>query len=559
MATGRFDSDSSRSGKRFVNKGENIVTDALDGLLHASGPGERVRLDGYPRIKVILRGDWKRDRVAVISGGGAGHEPAHAGFVGVGMLTAAVSGEIFASPQVEAILAGILSVTGEPGCLVIVKNYTGDRLNFGLAVERAKSLGKNVAMVIVSDDVAIPGTRQPRGIAGTLFVHKIAGYLAEQGRSLEDVRAAAEKVARSTWSLGISLSTCSVPGQPVDFRLAGDQAELGLGIHGEPGVELIPMASARELTETLLHRLESRLPNPEARYAVLLNNLGSVPVLEMSLLAGEVMRSSFARQIDLIIGPGSYMTSLDMNGFSVSLLELDEVSRAGLLAQVSPAAWTPARPVAPLRIRELPSVLKQREFTATKDGAMRRLVVGSAQCLLGLEDRLNELDARVGDGDTGSTLAIGAKAILQSIDDLPLADAPDLCQAMSDVLAGSMGGSSGVLLSIFLTSIGRAYAQTGAWPKALESGIASLQTYGGAAVGDRTMIDALVPANKALLAGEGLPRAAEMARAGAEATAKMDRAGAGRSSYLSARSLTDVPDPGAVAVAEVFAALAAAH
>ena len=505
MATGRFDSDSSRSGKRFVNKGENIVTDALDGLLHASGPGERVRLDGYPRIKVILRGDWKRDRVAVVSGGGAGHEPAHAGFVGAGMLTAAVSGEIFASPQVEAILAGILSVTGEPGCLVIVKNYTGDRLNFGLAVERAKSLGKNVAMVIVSDDVAIPGTRQPRGIAGTLFVHKIAGYLAEQGRSLEDVRAAAEKVARSTWSLGISLSTCSVPGQPVDFRLAGDQAELGLGIHGEPGVELIPMASARELTETLLHRLESRLPNPEARYAVLLNNLGSVPVLEMSLLAGEVMRSSFARQIDLIIGPGSYMTSLDMNGFSVSLLELDEVSRAGLLAPVSPAAWTPARPVAPLRIRELPSVLKQREFTATKDGAMRRLVVGSAQCLLGLEDRLNELDARVGDGDTGSTLAIGAKAILQSIDDLPLADAPDLCQAMSDVLAGSMGGSSGVLLSIFLTSIGRAYAQTGAWPKALESGIASLQTYGGAAVGDRTMIDALCASQQSPAGGRGAP------------------------------------------------------
>ena len=136
---------------------------------------------------------------------------------------------------------------------------------------------------------------------------------------------------------------------------------------------------------------------------------------------------------------------------------------------------------------------------------MRRPVVGSVQCLLGLEDRLNELDARVGDGDTGSTLAIGAKAILQFIDDLPLADAPDLCQAMSDVLAGSMGGSSGVLLSIFLTSIGRAYAQTGAWPKALESGIASLQTYGGAAVGDRTMIDALVPANKALLAGEGSP------------------------------------------------------
>ena len=260
----------------------------------------------------------------------------------------------------------------------------------------------------------------------------------------------------------------------------------------------------------------------------------------MSLLAGEVMRSSLARQIDLIIGPGSYMTSLDMNGFSVSLLELDEVSRDGLLAPVSPSAATQPGQWRRFGLVSSHLFLSRGSLSATKDDAMRRLVVGSAQCLLGLEDRLNELDARVVDGDIGSTLAIGAKAILQSIDDLPLADAPDLCQAMSDGLAGSMGGSGGVLLSIFLTSIGRAYAQTGAWPKALESGIASLQTYGGAAVGDRTMIDALVPANKALLAGEGLPRAAEMARAGAEATAKMDRAGAGRSSHLNARSLTDV-------------------
>ncbi|MDP9291579.1 MAG: dihydroxyacetone kinase subunit DhaK [Verrucomicrobiota bacterium] len=545
------------SGKRFVNAGETIVTDALDGLLYSSGPDERVRLDGYPRIKVILRGDWKYDKVAVISGGGAGHEPAHAGFVGAGMLTAAVSGEIFASPQVDAVLAGILSVTGDAGCLVIVKNYTGDRLNFGLAVERAKSLGKKVAMVIVSDDVAIPGTKQPRGIAGTLFVHKIAGYLAEHGHSLEAVHAAAERVARRTYSLGISLSTCSVPGHPVDSRLAGDQAELGLGIHGEPGVELISMASARELMETTLARLKNSLPNPEARYALLLNNLGAVPAIEMSLLAGEIMHSSLARQIDLIVGPGSFMTSLDMNGFSISLLELDEVSVAGLLAPVGPSAWTPTRPVTPLGTSPLPSGLKQREFVASKDETMRRRVVTAAECLVGLEDRLNKLDARVGDGDTGSTLAIGAKAILRAIDDLPLADGASLCQAISDILAGSMGGSSGVLLSIFLTSIGRAYQQTGSWPKALESGIASLQIYGGAKIGDRTMIDALIPASVALLAGNGLAGAAKMARAGAEATAKMDRAGAGRSAYLSAHSLADVPDPGAVAVAEVFAALAA--
>ncbi|MED5474169.1 MAG: dihydroxyacetone kinase subunit DhaK, partial [Pseudomonadota bacterium] len=195
----------------FINSKETIVTEAIDGFLF--GRGDTVtRLDGYPHIKVVVRSDWKKDKVSLISGGGSGHEPAHAGFVGRGLLTAAVCGEIFASPSVDAVLAGILAVTGTGGCLLIVKNYTGDKLNFGLAAEKARSLGIKVEIVIVDDDIALPNDIQARGIAGTVFVHKIAGALAEQGRTLEEVARAAKTAAASISSLGISLSTCSVPG-----------------------------------------------------------------------------------------------------------------------------------------------------------------------------------------------------------------------------------------------------------------------------------------------------------------------------------------------------------
>ena len=178
----------------FMNERDAIVTDAIDGLL-ATSPGPLARLDGFPNVKVVVRADWDRSKVALVSGGGSGHEPAHAGFVGRGALTAAVCGEIFASPTVDAVYAAILAVTGDRGCLLIVKNYSGDRLNFGLAAERARAAGLKVEMVIVADDIALEDFAQPRGIAGTLFVHKIAGSAAELGANLETVAAIAIRVA----------------------------------------------------------------------------------------------------------------------------------------------------------------------------------------------------------------------------------------------------------------------------------------------------------------------------------------------------------------------------
>ncbi|HEU4536936.1 MAG TPA: dihydroxyacetone kinase subunit DhaK, partial [Polyangiaceae bacterium] len=162
--------------KHFINDRGSVVTEALEAAVLLGG-GRIARLDGFPSIKVVARTDLDRSEVAIVSGGGAGHEPAHVGFVGEGMLSAAVCGEIFASPSVEAVLAGILAVTGPAGCLLIIKNYTGDRLNFGLAAERARALGLAVETVVVADDVAIAGAARPRGLAGTLFVHKVAGHL----------------------------------------------------------------------------------------------------------------------------------------------------------------------------------------------------------------------------------------------------------------------------------------------------------------------------------------------------------------------------------------------
>ncbi|RUW32417.1 MULTISPECIES: dihydroxyacetone kinase subunit DhaK [unclassified Mesorhizobium] len=540
--------------KHFFNRKDSIVTEALDGFLATAGSGTLARLDGYPEIKVVLRADWDKTKVAVVSGGGAGHEPSHAGFVGAGMLTAAVSGEIFASPSVEAVLAAIRATTGPAGCLLIVKNYTGDRLNFGLAAEKARAEGFAVEMVIVGDDIALPDIAQPRGVAGTLFVHKIAGHLAETGHDLASVAAAARAAAKDIVSLGISLSSCSIPGQAHEDRFGDDDGELGLGIHGEPGVERIALEAASKLVAIMAERLAARL-DPHSRYALLINNLGSVPPLEMSLIANAVLSSSLAKAVALTIGPGHLMTALNMNGFSLSLIRLDADREAALLAPVGPHAWLPAKPVRqPVVLAVAKSAGRDAAMTASRDPGVERLITAICEKLISLEEPLNSLDAKAGDGDTGSTVATGARSVLDRADTLPLADRGATLATIGDILGTSMGGSSGVLLSIFFTAAAQSLKGGAPLGKALLAGLDRMTFYGGAKVGDRTMVDALEPALKALDAS-GLEAAASAARHGAEATAAMQRAKAGRSAYIG-RQL-DIADPGAFAVAEVFAAVAA--
>lgn len=543
--------------KHFFNRRENIVTEAVDGLLLTSGAGRLARLDTFPEIKVILRADWDKSKVAIISGGGAGHEPSHAGFVGKGMLTAAVSGEIFASPSVDAVLTAIRAVTGPKGALLIVKNYTGDRLNFGLAAEKARAEGFDVDMVIVADDIAIPDINQPRGVAGTLFVHKIAGFHAEAGEDLASVAAHAASAAGDIISLGMSLSTCSVPGQAHEDRLGEAEGELGLGIHGEPGVERIALQPVADIVATMTARLAAA-QREAGPHALLINNLGAVPPLEMSVIANAVLSSPLAASVKLIIGPAPMMTALNMNGFSLSLIALDDSREAALAAAVAPHAWIPFVERHAIVVLPAPRVAAKSNgaAAASDDERTKRLIAALCEHLVSLEGELNRLDGRVGDGDTGSTVATGARSVLARLSGLPLKQPAATLASIGDILSTSMGGSSGVLLSIFFTAAAKAMTEKADIAAALLAGLERMTFYGGAEVGDRTMVDALAPALKALTSGS-VSAAAEAAAAGAESTRTMKKAKAGRASYVGEKDLEGVPDPGAVAVAGVFEVAAA--
>lgn len=539
---------------QFINGKESLVVDAIDGLLRSSGGAHLARLDGYPDIKVVLRTDHKPSRVAIVAGGGSGHEPAHASFVGKGLLTAAVCGEVFASPSVDAVFAAIMAVTGKGGCLIIFKNYTGDRLNFGLAVERARALGKQVEVVIVKDDIALPDIPQPRGIAGVLFVEKVAGHYAERGASLKTVAAMARQAADQVVSLGIALSSCTLPGIGREDRVPVGKAELGLGLHGEPGVDLVEFEGARATSLVLLDRLFAAA-KPARSYALLVNNLGSTTALEMNLLANEVLASRHGAKVKLVLGPATLVSSLDMHGFSLSLLPLTPDFEKALLSPASALVWPKVRTNAKPKLVKLPREIKTKPDRTSRNPALSALVNRASDILIAAEDTLNALDARVGDGDTGSTVAGAARHLQAALPLMPLARLDRFFAATSEALARSMGGSSGVLLAIFFSAASQSASEGASWQDSLSAGLAKMMAYGGARPGDRTMIDAIAPALEAL--PMGLDEAAKAARAGADATARMQSARAGRSSYVSSSYLEGVPDPGAEAVALLLEGLAA--
>jgi len=535
---------------QFINTKETLVTEAIDGTLLTAG-GRLARLDGFPHIKVVLRNDWDKSKVALVSGGGSGHEPAHVGYIGKGMLTAAVCGDVFASPSVDAVLAGILAVSGPAGCLLIVKNYTGDRLNFGLAAERARAYGIKVAMVIVDDDIALPDLPQARGVAGTLFVHKIAGALAEAGSDLDTVCAAAMRVIDDVCSLGMSLDTCTVPGSPKEARIEVGKAELGLGIHGESGVELVDFVNACDAMALVLERLKPYAGS--APLVALLNNLGGTTPLEMAVLAEELAKSDTIEGIKYLVGPAPMMTSLDMRGFSVSLMPVSGDDLELLQAPVEMAGWPGCRTLDAPIVHPLPDGLTPIKPIPSDDPTTAKFIEHCCDTFIKAESALNALDAQSGDGDTGSTLAGAARALKDAIPRLPQADLTQLYRAIGLELSQTMGGSSGVLLAIFFSAVGDAASSGQSNVQALKSGLARVQEVGGARPGDRTMIDALTPALEAL--PEGFAAAAKAARVGADHTAEILKAKAGRASYISEERLKGHNDRGAEAVALLFESL----
>lgn len=543
----------------FFNQRANLVNEVIEGTIIASPWNNLARLESDPAIRVVVRRDLDKTNVAVISGGGSGHEPAHAGFVGKGMLTAAVCGDLFASPSVDAVLTAIQAVTGEAGCLLIVKNYTGDRLNFGLAAEKARRMGYNVNMLIVGDDISLPDNKHPRGIAGTILVHKVAGHFAERGHNLATVLREAQYAARNTFSLGLALSSCYLP-QDVEStpRHHPDQAELGMGIHGEPGASVIATQNSAEIIKLMVDKLSAALPET-GRLAVMINNLGGVSIAEMAILTRELTNTPLRQRIDWLIGPASLVTALDMKGFSLTAIVLEESIEKALLSAVKTAGWQ--APVQLSEISVMPSSLRSTrvEYEPSENSVVADCVGKVTSTLSDLEVDLNALDSKVGDGDTGSTFAAGAREIADLLQrrQLPLNNLTTLFSLIGERLTVVMGGSSGVLMSIFFTAAGQKLEQGGSVAEALNAGLAQMKFYGGADEGDRTMIDALQPALAALLAEpKNLQAAFAAAQAGADRTLHASKANAGRASYLNSDSLRGNMDPGAHAVAMVFKALA---
>lgn len=533
----------------IFNDKNSFVIDSIKGTLFSAAGNNISLLDFGNQTKVVARSDWRKDKVALICGGGSGHEPAHAGFVGKGMLTAAVCGDLFAAPSVDAVLNAILHVTGEAGCLVIIKNYTGDRLNFGLAVEKAKELGRKVELVVVGDDISIPNNPQPRGIAGTLFVQKVAGFVAENGGSLEQVKQAALVANQTTASIGVAVTSCSLPGERND-RIQVGKAELGLGIHGEAGIETIDLPDAHSLVTQMTQRLLAA--RPMQSNAILVNNLGGLSPIEMNVIVNELRNTELGKQTKLIV-TGALMTAIDMKGFSISAIALDDEIEQALRFEVETAAWPGVVECREIAITRCQNHVQKKSFTPSYDAETALVLSKVCQAIIDNEAELNRLDAIVGDGDTGSTFAAGARNLLRALEanELPLQNNAELLTTVADCLTAVMGGSSGVLLSIMFTAAGRDYEKHQSVARALQTGLAQMMTYGGAKPGDRTMIDALFPAFNAWNE-QGFNAAIQAAKQGAQATVNMTKAKAGRSSYLNSDSLTGNKDPGAYAVEVVF-------
>jgi dihydroxyacetone kinase len=566
--------------KKLINGAGDVVGEALDGLtLTCAGIA---RLNGST---TAVRSDVEvvRDagQVAILSGGGAGHEPAHAGYVGRGMLTGAVAGEVFTSPSVDAVLDAIRAVASPGGVLLIIKNYTGDRLNFGLAAELARAEGVDVATVVVADDVALAAGAGAgrRGLAGTVLVHKVAGAAAEAGLPLAEVAARAQRAAGAVGTMGLALSPCTVPaaGRP-GFMLDADEIEWGLGIHGEPGVERATLGSAREVADRLLGAIvPDRGLAAGDRVALLVNGLGATPPMELSIMVAAAVDNLGARGITVArVWAGNFLTALDMAGCSLSVLPVDDELLAALDAPTTAPAWPQTVPAVAGSVVAAPSAEPPTPGTLSADDPLRRSLEAVAEALISVRDELTELDREVGDGDLGISLARGSAAVLAECPGYPGADGPAaILRATSATVRRSVGGTSGPLYAILLLRAATAWEaadddvtargeQGGArsWAAAFRGAVDGVREVGGAEVGDRTMVDALAPAADAFSAAldggasprEALSAAIGAATAGVASTTNV-RARLGRSSYLGDRVLGH-PDPGAQAVALWLSAIA---
>jgi ATP-dependent dihydroxyacetone kinase len=548
--------------KKLVNDPRRIVREMLEGVcdLHS---GLALLAD----FDVVVRADLpppERRAVAVISGGGSGHEPAHAGYVGPGLLAAAIAGDVFTSPSVDAVLAGIRAAAGPAGAVLVVKNYTGDRLNFGLAAELARADGIPVEIVVVADDVALRNTvprDRRRGIAGTVLIHKVAGAAAAAGQGLAEVAAHARAAAGDLGTMGVALGACTVPavGRP-GFELGATEMELGLGIHGEQGIERTTLLPADAVVERLLGSILADLELPHGTsVALLVNGLGGTTAMELAIVARHALAVLRARGLQVERAwMGDFLTALEMPGCSLSILKVDHARLALLDAPAGSSAWRAGSELSTMRKIVPATILPVLPEKPPGPYAQRLRVIALAvaSALEAAEPLLTDLDSKAGDGDLGLSMTRGGAAI-RALDEGAWADPPTALTRIGDALRRAIGGSSGPFYATALLRAARTLPATptaGDWAGSFRAGVEALAELGGAKLGDCTMLDALLPAADAfegsLERGEGavvaLRAAAAAAESGAAATAAM-RPRLGRASYLGDRAI-GIQDGGATAV-----------
>lgn len=551
--------------RKFINDPRAAMREMLEGIADLS-PCLALLAEAGVIARADIPADPAQRGVAILSGGGSGHEPAHAGYVGPGLLHAAVAGDVFTSPSVDAVLAGIRAVAGPAGAVLIVKNYTGDRLNFGLAAELARAEGIPCEIVVVADDVALRDTVPPdrrRGIAGTILIHKIAGAAATAGLPLRTVARTARQAATAVGSMGVALGACTVPaaGRP-GFDLADDEMELGLGIHGEPGVLRAPRAPADAIVARMLATILADQDLAAGQRVVLLvNGLGGTPPMELAIIARHAL--SVLRGTGLIVERawcGAFLTALEMPGCSLSVMRVDDQRLAALDAPASASAWPgPGLIPASRTVIGIPDRTVAGSVDGVPDPRLRAVAHAIAGALDAAEGELTALDTATGDGDLGLSLARGALAI-RALPDTAWIDPATALTHTAGALRQAVAGSSGPFYAAALlraASVLTPHRAVGAaeWAAALRAAVEAIGELGGAGPGDRTMLDALHPAAETF--AEGLSRGLDPFHAWAEAVAAAEAGvGAtrgmhpkfGRASYLGERALGHA-DAGAAAVA----------
>jgi dihydroxyacetone kinase len=578
--------------KKIINKPETLVMEMCNGMVMA-----HPELELLKKYKVIKKKEMNENKVTLISGGGSGHEPAHAGLVGKGMLDAAVCGDVFASPSQIQVYQAIKETASKKGTLLIIKNYSGDIMNFKNGAHLATEDGIEVDYVKVDDDIAVEDslyTVGRRGVAGVIFVHKIAGAAAEAGMDLGAVKAVAEKAAANVRTIGLALTSCTVPasGSPT-FTLAEDEMEYGVGIHGEPGIKREKTMSADELANRMTNDLIKDLGVKDGEeIALLVNGFGGTPLQELYLFNNAVTRELAARNIKINrVFVGNYMTSIDMAGMSLTVMKLDDELKTLLSKECNTPAFKVDGPVESVEYVNVLEDVEEKEVSFEIETAEEHAVIKDNVITLNnmiyLVDKMSdiiiknevpfcELDTHAGDGDFGMSVAKGFKQLKRewhSIVDQENVTIGSFLDGCSIIIMEHCGGASGPIWGGAFRAASKAAGEkreltVKEFAEMLQAALQGIQSIGersfgrGAVVGDKTLVDALAPcvdswldsASNEVDVKTAFEKGAESAVKGAEYTKEIV-ARMGRAGTVGERSL-GYPDAGAHALGVIFTEIA---